>query len=413
VTRASRIGVSVAIALLAAAAPTAAFGHGGTRVTSLTVGGYRAQVDAVLVRLSPSRDVVDFTTYLRDRRTGWPLVGASVAVTARTPSGTVGPLRALARANTYEVLVPVRDPGEWRRIRLHVAIRGPAGRASFDYAPPSLASAWLFERGVLTGAGLALLLFGQAFLRLRRRGRRDHAPWSRAVLFATGVAVATLALVSPLDTVGDSYLLSAHMLEHVLIGDAAPALILVALRGPLLFFFLPAPILRPLARLGPLRALLSFLLRPRVSLAAWAAVIAAWHVPAAYDYTLTHQAVHDLEHASFVFAGLLVWSQLVDPARRGTLTVGRRLTVAAALFAMGTVLADVLIFSFRPLYPAYAAQAERLFGLSPFRDQQLAGLVMTGEQLLSLGTCAVLLLLPALRARRRQRAVGLVREEPA
>jgi cytochrome c oxidase assembly factor CtaG len=413
VTRATRIGVTVAIALLAAAAPTAAFAHGGTGVTGLTVGGYRAKVDALLVRLSPSRDVVDFTTYLRDRHTGRPVVGASVSVTARTPSGTVGPLHALARANTYEVLVPVRNPGEWRRIRLHVAIGGPAGRASFDYAPPSLASAWLFEPGVLTGAGLALLLFGQAFLRLRRRGRHDHAPWSRALLFTAGVALATLALVSPLDAVGDSYLLSAHMLEHVLIGDAAPALILVALRGPLLFFFLPAAIIGALARLEPLRTLLSFLLRPRVSLAVWAMVIAAWHVPAAYDYTLTHQTVHDLEHGCFLLAGLLVWSQLVDPARRRALTVGGRLACAVALFWMGSVLSDVLIFSFRPLYPAYAAQAERLFGLSPFRDQQLAGLVMTGEQLLSLGTCAVLLLLPALRARRRQRAVGLVREEPA
>src|SRR2546423_1295484 len=82
------------------------------------------------------------------------------------------------------------------------------------------------------------------------------------------------------------------------------------------------PLLRGLARIGPLRALLSFLLRPRVSLGVWAAVIAAWHVPAAYDYTLVNQAVHDLEHATFVLAGFLVWSQLVDPARRGVLTVG-------------------------------------------------------------------------------------------
>jgi hypothetical protein len=44
----------------------------------------------------------------------------------------------------------------------------------------------------------------------------------------------------PLDEAGDGYLLSAHMLQHVLIGDAAPALALVALRGPLLFFLLPA-----------------------------------------------------------------------------------------------------------------------------------------------------------------------------
>jgi cytochrome c oxidase assembly factor CtaG len=405
--------VGAAIVLVAAAAPASAAAHGGTRVTSVAAGGYEAQVDALLVRLSPAREAVDFTTYLRDRRTGRPLAGARVAVTAWTPAGRRGPLPALVRANTYEVLVPVRDPGSWRRIRLHVAIHGPGGRASFAYSPPSLASAWLVEPGVLAAAAAALALFAQAFVRLRRRSRSDHASWARAVLFVAGVAIGTLALVSPLDAVGDSYLLSAHMLQHVLVGDAAPALALVALRGPLLLFLLPPPLLGPLARCAPLRRALRFLLRPRVSLAAWAVVIATWHVPAAYDYTLTHRTVHDLEHTSFLLVGLLVWTQLVDPARRGVPTLGGRLACAAALFWLGQALSDVLIFSFRPLYPSYAAQAERLLSLSPLRDQQLAGLVMTVEQLLTLGSCAAILLVPWLRARRREAALALPKERPA
>lgn len=276
-----------------------------------------------------------------------------------------------------------------------------------------LASDWSAEPAVIAGAGVALALFAQAFLRLRRRGRSDLAPLSRAALFAGGVALGTLALLSPLDAAGDDYLLSAHMLQHVLVGDAAPALVLVALRGPLLFFLLPAAILGPLARLAPLRTALAFLLRPRVSLVAWAVVIGLWHVPAAYDYTLRHQAVHDLEHVSFALVGLLVWTQLVDPARRGTPTLGGRLACAAALFWMGTVLADVLIFSFTPLYPAYADQPHRLLSLSPVRDQQLAGLAMTGEQLVTLGTLAAFLLVPWLRARRAGRAMPVPRERPA
>ena len=107
--------------------------------------------------------------------------------------------------------------------RCRLPIRPAPGRA-----PPA----------VLFGAALALLLFAQAFLRLRRRGP-DLAPWSRALLFAAGLALLVLPLVSPLDHLGDEDLLSAHMLQHVLIGDAAPALLLVAVRGPLLFFLLP------------------------------------------------------------------------------------------------------------------------------------------------------------------------------
>jgi cytochrome c oxidase assembly factor CtaG len=268
-----------------------------------------------------------------------------------------------------------------------------------------LASAWSAEPVVIALALAGLGLFLQAWTRLRRRGRADHAGWSRLALFLAGEAVLVLALVSPLDAAGEEYLLSAHMLQHVLVADVAPALLLVAVRGPLVFFLLPPAVLRPLASAGPLRAFVSWLARPMVGIAVWATVIAVWHVPALYDFTLTHGAVHDLEHASFFVAGLLVWNLLVDPARRGVLSVRARLGLAVGLFAAGQVLADVLIFSFEPLYPAYAAQDERLFGLSPLRDQQAAGVVMMVEQALTLGTCAAFLLLRAPGRTGRRHAV--------
>src|SRR3954454_15842020 len=151
---------------------------------------------------------------------------------------------------------------------------------------------------VLLGLALAIVLFVQAFVRLRRR-RPEDAPWSRAVLYAAGPALLVLPLVSPLDHLGDEELLSAHMLQHVLIGDAAPALLLVAVRGPLLFFLLPPFVLRPLAAFRPLRAFLSLLLIPLVTLALWGAAILVWHVPSAYDYAAAHPLVHDLEHLTF------------------------------------------------------------------------------------------------------------------
>jgi cytochrome c oxidase assembly factor CtaG len=252
---------------------------------------------------------------------------------------------------------------------------------------------------VLAAAALGALLFAQGFVRLRRRGRGDHAGASRAWLFAAGLAVLTLALVSPLDAIGEEYLLSGHMLQHVLVGDLAPALLLVAVRGPLTFFLLPPPLLRALARPRALRTALAFLLRPWTSLAVWGLVMAGWHVPAAYEATLGRRGLHDLEHATFLLAGVLVWAQLVDPARRAELSRAGRLAVAVALFAAGQALAYVLILSFDPLYGAYATQDERLLGLSPLTDQRLAGLVMMVEQLLTLGTCAAILIRGELRTR--------------
>ena len=279
--------------------------------------------------------------------------------------------------------------------------------AHADAVPISqVSSAWEAQPLVLALAGLMLLLFAQAFWRLRRRGRSDHAPWTRVPMFVAAVAVGTLALVSPLDAVGDEYLLSAHMLQHVLIGDVAPALALVAVRGPLVLFLLPPFVLGPLARATPVRRTFGFLIRPRVSLAFWALAIGLWHIPAAYDYALTHQTVHDLEHLSFVLAGTLVWAQLVDPARRGELTAAQRLGYAGLLFAFGTILADVMIFSFHSLYPSYAAQDERLWGLSAVRDQQLAGIVMMVEQLVALGLFVAFTLRSYVRERARSAPTG-------
>jgi putative membrane protein len=238
-----------------------------------------------------------------------------------------------------------------------------------------------FSPLVLAGAAVALVRFGHAFARLRRRGRTDHAGWSRAVLFAAGLALAVVPLVSPLG--GES--LSGHMLEHMLIGDAAAALLLLAVRGPLLFFLLPPLAARSVAHRASLRTAAGLLTRPWVALTAWAWAYAGWHIPAAYGFALAHESVHVLEHASFVAAGFLVWAQLVDPAGRGALSVGARLAFAGALFAFGQILSTLLLVAPEPLFSAYTGDTSAL------KDQQLAGLVMMAEQLLALGACAFLL----------------------
>jgi len=267
----------------------------------------------------------------------------------------------------------------------------------------SLLHGWALDPLVLGAAAVVALQFGRAFSKLRRRGRTDHAGWDRAALFAAGLVVAVLPLISPLDRTGDDELLSAHMLQHMLIGDAAPALLVVAVRGPLLAFMIPAPAARFVHRRRNLRKLAAWLTRPLVSIALWASAMAIWHIPALYDAALRRQWLHDLEHTSFVAAGLLVWMQLVDPARRGRLSLGRRIAFAGAVFVLGQVLSEVLLLAPSALYPAYADRPTRLFGLSPLTDQQYAGLVMMAEQLVTLGTCVWLLVVHALPSTDRNR----------
>jgi putative membrane protein len=186
------------------------------------------------------------------------------------------------------------------------------------------------------------------------------------------------------------------MLQHALLLDVGPALMLVALRGPLLLFLLPRQVLGPLARSRSLRGLLRLLLRPLWTFVLWAGVLLAWHLPRAYDYALGHRWAHDLEHASFFAVGLLVWAQLVDPARRRALTEGGRVAYALLLFAAGHALLHPAFFAGGVLYPPYAQQPHRVLGLSPLADQHWAAVVMTVDQVLVLGTFVAVLL-----ARRR------------
>jgi putative membrane protein len=171
----------------------------------------------------------------------------------------------------------------------------------------------------------------------------------------------------------------------VLVGDLSPALLVLATRGPLALFLLPPAVLKPLAR-TPLRKLV----RPKIAYSLWAANLAVWHVPALYDAALRHQQLHSFEHACWAVSGFLVWTLLLDDRR----AVAGRVALAATMFASSQILSDVLMFTFHPLYAAYPS----------LRQQQLAGVVMMAEQVLTLGTLTFVLLRPR-RLRRFRRAV--------
>jgi putative membrane protein len=255
----------------------------------------------------------------------------------------------------------------------------------------------------VAAAAVVALLFLQAVVRLRRRGRADLAGWDRIALFAAGLSLSVFALVGPLDRIADDELLAAHMGQHVLIGDLGPALMMTALRGPLLVFLLPAPVLAPLARSAGVRAVLRTLLRPRVAFSLWAANLAVWHVPYLYDLALVHQNLHDFEHVCWTISGILVWTLLVDPGSHRRMSVGGRVALAASMFAAGQILTDVLVFTFTPLYPYYHGA----YGISAVTDQQLSGIAMMVEQLVTLGTCVALLLRPRWRRTRTSRVAAI------
>ena len=148
--------------------------------------------------------------------------------------------------------------------------------------------------------------------------------------------------------------------------------------------------LRSVGRFRPLRAVISFLLRPWVSFWAWVIAMGAWHIPAAYDAAVRHPAVHVVEHWSFIATGVLVWVQILDPSRHRRLSQGMRAVFAGLILFAGMVLSEVLIAA-HPLYAPYLHVAHRPFGWDAAEDQNRAGVLMMAEQVLTFGMVALLL----------------------
>jgi len=275
-------------------------------------------------------------------------------------------------------------------------------------ASENLWRAWSFQPVVIGGGLVAIAFLLHGWRRLHRR-RADLAPWTRIPLFVAGVVVTVLAIVSPIDAIGESYLQSVHMLQHVAIADLGIMLTVVAVRGPLTVFLLPRDLLVPLAHVRWLRRLLRFLLRPGVSYAVWVLVLVAWHVPRFYEAALHNRYWHDLMHLSFVVGGLLVWTQIIDPSRHHRLSLAERVGYTALVFWTGQIMAYVILFDPETLFPTYVHQPVRLLGLSPLTDQKLAGVVMMVEQVATVGVAFVLLLLASRRERDRT-AVGAAQQ---
>ena len=297
-----------------------------------------------------------------------------------------------------------------------VALAAPAAAFAHGDRTPidRIPGAWRFEATPIVVCLVVLALYVQAWLKLRGRGRSDHASLLHLVLFTAGVLVGLGALVSPLDAMGEEYLLLAHMAQHQILLDISPALVMLGLRGPIGAFFIPAPVLGPLARNRAIRTVFHVLTRWWVALGIFVAAVAAWHVPRNYEAALEHQWLHDLEHLSFAVAGALLWLQIVDPARREELSRKSRAVLVIAVLAAVHLIVHPILLTGGVKFKVYALQDERLFGMSALSDQHWSAVFMTTEEVLVLGAAIVVLAWPMLTrlsaAGIEQRAAQLERE---
>lgn len=227
--------------------------------------------------------------------------------------------------------------------------------------------AWDFDLSIVIGcAALLAVYFGANRFRAGRE----------ALWFTGGVLALLLALVSPLDPLSDTYLFSAHMLQHLILVLIVPPMLLLGISRSLAEQII-AP--RPIARVQ------SVLGNPMVAWTIGNTVLWIWHLPVLFSATLANEGVHIFEHLCFLVSATIFWWPLLSPIP------GKRmdpLLALAYLFAASLssgLLGIILTFAPASIYPAYLHPQDSLgilpsirtgWGLTPEIDQALGGLLM-------------------------------------
>lgn len=246
-------------------------------------------------------------------------------------------------------------------------------------APQDVWSAWTLDPFVLVPLVLFVALYGRGVIRILGRKSGSRAPLLRqTMLFATGCALLLIALVWPLDAMGEA-LFTAHMAQHmVLMVAAAPLLVLAQ---PLAFLLLGLPdrarraLLAAWAGTAILPGTWRVLSDPVAATLIQLAVLYFWHAPGMFRAALSNEAVHAAMHASFLFSALLFWWSILAAAR----AAGASSAIAAGCILVTLKFSGLLGFFFaissRPIYQGVYTETAA-WGLSASGDQQLAGVVM-------------------------------------
>ncbi|HJP66054.1 MAG TPA: cytochrome c oxidase assembly protein [Actinomycetota bacterium] len=271
---------------------------------------------------------------------------------------------------------------------------------------------WSLDPVALAGLLMAGWLYARGVRRLWAGGHAGRGIRLRHVTaFVGGLLAVAAALATPLDGLANE-LLSAHMVQHVLLMVVAAPLLVVG-RAGLAFEAAAGPrVRRRLHRLvAPLAPIGRAVVHPVV---VWFLAVAAlwtWHLPSLYDTALASQPVHVLEHASFLGASLLFWWIALAPSGPRRLPRGFDVLFVATGMFPGSVLGALLTMAPAPIYPFYVVATTR-WGASPLADQQAAGAIMWVPSFGVYLVAAAMLFVGWLRAsereaRRREGALGL------
>jgi putative membrane protein len=186
-------------------------------------------------------------------------------------------------------------------------------------------------------------------------------------IFGAALVVMFLSLNGWLHDLSDSYLFTAHMVQH---------LILALVVAPLLIMGTPGWMLRPLLRYRPIAVVAGWLSNPMICFAIFNVVLIGWHLPPLYNAAMADHPLHIVQHLILLAASVIMWWPVLSPMPElprlsypGQMLYLFLMTIPMSLVSVSIAYAGSI------LYPIYAS-APRVMRLSPLEDQMLGGLTM-------------------------------------
>jgi putative membrane protein len=211
---------------------------------------------------------------------------------------------------------------------------------------------WDWEPSVVIGC--AVLALG--YIAIVRKHALNRAPY-----FFAGVVLLLLDLVSPIDTLADRYLFSAHIVQHFLLALVIPPLFLLG---------------TPAFELGALTKLERAIGQPPVSWLLGVGTMLVWHIPVLFNAALASDGLHIFQHLSFLVTGTVFWWPILTPLESKRLPALAAVSYLFSACVCCSLLGAFLTFAPAGLYPAYLNPPAHLWGLDPKSDQQLGGMLM-------------------------------------
>jgi len=231
---------------------------------------------------------------------------------------------------------------------------------------------WRFQANIEVYLLVAFLI-GAYVYTVREIGPKAVAPGEQVIsrrnlwCFVGAMMILFAASTWPIHQIGEDYLYSVHMIQHMMLSYFMPPLVLLAT---------PQWLLRVLVGNGRTYKVVAFLSRPVVAGVLFNGMVMVSHIPGVVNTATVNGPLHYLVHLVLVLTALLMWMPVVGPLPELQMRPAGKMIYLFLQGVVPTVPAAWLAVAEGGVYHHYSHQPVRVWGVSVLDDQQMAGLIM-------------------------------------